>query len=97
MIFVGMQAAKICLPCVVDAAMVQNTCNSLSSYFCYQDFSCDTLCCSHAFDKKILNIIIAENSYCMRKMLRRVPKGPWLCEECKFAEETDNQKQGKAD
>ncbi|KAM1029899.1 hypothetical protein FF1_042264 [Malus domestica] len=36
----------------------------------------------------------AEHIYCMRKMLRRVPKGPWLCEECKFAEETDNQKQG---
>ncbi|KAM2731068.1 hypothetical protein EV1_002240 [Malus domestica] len=36
----------------------------------------------------------AEHIYCMRKMLRRVPKGPWLCEECKFTEETDNQKQG---
>ncbi|KAK9914729.1 hypothetical protein M0R45_038488 [Rubus argutus] len=35
----------------------------------------------------------AEHVYCMRKMLRRVPKGDWLCEECKFAEETDNQKQ----
>ncbi|PQM39489.1 uncharacterized protein Pyn_25375 [Prunus yedoensis var. nudiflora] len=36
----------------------------------------------------------AEHIYCMRKMLRRVPKGQWLCEECKFAEEADNQKQG---
>lgn len=96
MIFVGMQVEKICLPCVVGAVMVQNTCNSLSSYFCCQDFSCDILC-SDAFDQNFLNIIIAESSYCMRKMLRRVPKGPWLCEECKFAEETDNQKQGKAD
>ncbi|XP_062001165.1 protein PARALOG OF AIPP2 isoform X1 [Rosa rugosa] len=36
----------------------------------------------------------AEHIYCMRKMLRRVPKGDWLCEECKFTEQTENQKQG---
>lgn len=43
------------------------------------------------------NIDSSKISYCMRKMLRRVPKGDWLCEECKFAEETDNQKQGIVD
>lgn len=46
---------------------------------------------------KICNIGSSKISYCMRKMLRRVPKGDWLCEECKFAEETDNQKQGIVD
>ncbi|KAL5568287.1 hypothetical protein UlMin_024862 [Ulmus minor] len=35
----------------------------------------------------------AEHTYCMRKMLKSVPRGNWLCEECKFAEETNNQKQ----
>ena len=28
-------------------------------------------------------------------MLQKVPEGDWLCEECKFAEESENQKQGK--
>ncbi|KAF5450617.1 hypothetical protein F2P56_030950 [Juglans regia] len=37
----------------------------------------------------------AEHTYCMRKMLRKVPEGDWLCEECKSAEEdSENQKQG---
>ena len=31
----------------------------------------------------------------MREMLQKVPEGDWLCEECKFAEESENQKQGK--
>ncbi|XP_050385858.1 uncharacterized protein LOC126802292 isoform X2 [Argentina anserina] len=35
----------------------------------------------------------AEHIYCMRKMLRRVPKSDWLCEECKFTEQIENQKQ----
>nr|XP_011470119.1 PREDICTED: uncharacterized protein LOC101314703 isoform X3 [Fragaria vesca subsp. vesca] len=35
----------------------------------------------------------AEHIYCMRKKLWRVPKGDWFCEECKFAEQTENQKQ----
>ncbi|XP_065627578.1 ASI1-immunoprecipitated protein 2-like [Quercus suber] len=30
----------------------------------------------------------------MREMLQKVPEGDWLCEECKFAEESENQKQG---
>ncbi|XP_050253362.1 uncharacterized protein LOC126699527 isoform X3 [Quercus robur] len=36
----------------------------------------------------------AEHTYCMREMLQKVPEGDWLCEECKFAEESENQKQG---
>ncbi|KAJ8761697.1 hypothetical protein K2173_004473 [Erythroxylum novogranatense] len=34
----------------------------------------------------------AEHIYCMREMLRKLPEGDWLCEECKLTEETDNQK-----
>eukprot|EP00258_Populus_trichocarpa_P023393 XP_024439412.1 uncharacterized protein LOC7465630 isoform X3 [Populus trichocarpa] len=34
----------------------------------------------------------AEHTYCMRDMLQKVPEGDWLCEECKLAEETENQK-----
>ncbi|KAK4791597.1 hypothetical protein SAY86_032010 [Trapa natans] len=30
----------------------------------------------------------AEHTYCMREMLQKVPEGDWLCEECKFSEET---------
>lgn len=30
----------------------------------------------------------------MREMLEKVPEGDWLCEECKSAEENENQKQG---
>ena len=37
------------------------------------------------------------NSYCMREMLEKVPEGDWLCEECKCAEETANQKLGKCE
>ncbi|KAK8588877.1 hypothetical protein V6N12_023289 [Hibiscus sabdariffa] len=36
----------------------------------------------------------AEHTYCMREMLRKVPEGDWLCEECKLVEETETQKQG---
>ncbi|KAG8647945.1 uncharacterized protein LOC110622611 isoform X4 [Manihot esculenta] len=36
----------------------------------------------------------AEHTYCMREMLQKVPEGDWLCEECKLAEETENQRQG---
>lgn len=35
----------------------------------------------------------AEHTYCMRKMLRKVPGSNWMCEECKFAEEINTQKQ----
>ncbi|XP_062119700.1 protein PARALOG OF AIPP2-like isoform X2 [Humulus lupulus] len=35
----------------------------------------------------------AEHTYCMRKMLRKVPGSNWMCEECKFAEEINSQKQ----
>ena len=33
----------------------------------------------------------------MREMLQNLPEGDWLCEECKLAEESGNQKQGKAE
>ncbi|KAF5442581.1 hypothetical protein F2P56_035223 [Juglans regia] len=36
----------------------------------------------------------AEHTYCMREMLQKLPEGDWLCEECKSAEESENQKQG---
>ncbi|KAK9271648.1 hypothetical protein L1049_002011 [Liquidambar formosana] len=39
----------------------------------------------------------AEHTYCMREMLDKVPEGQWLCEECKFAEETEKQKQDKVE
>ncbi|XP_038900804.1 uncharacterized protein LOC120087877 isoform X2 [Benincasa hispida] len=35
----------------------------------------------------------AEHTYCMRERLDEVPEGDWLCEECKSAEENENQKQ----
>ncbi|KAG2701227.1 hypothetical protein I3760_06G034700 [Carya illinoinensis] len=35
----------------------------------------------------------AEHTYCMREMLQKLPEGDWLCEECKSAEESENQKQ----
>ncbi|PON49500.1 Zinc finger, FYVE/PHD-type [Trema orientale] len=35
----------------------------------------------------------AEHTYCMRKMLRKVPGSNWMCEECKFAEEINSRKQ----
>ncbi|CAL0329392.1 unnamed protein product [Lupinus luteus] len=34
----------------------------------------------------------AEHIYCMRQKLEKVPEGNWLCEECKYAEETENQR-----
>ncbi|XP_027911013.1 uncharacterized protein LOC114169861 isoform X3 [Vigna unguiculata] len=34
----------------------------------------------------------AEHTYCMREMLVKLPEGDWLCEECKCAEETTNQR-----
>ncbi|XP_061352506.1 protein PARALOG OF AIPP2-like isoform X2 [Gastrolobium bilobum] len=34
----------------------------------------------------------AEHTYCMRERLQKVPEGDWLCEECKYAEETANQR-----
>ncbi|KAJ0244584.1 Uncharacterized protein HA466_0191990 [Hirschfeldia incana] len=37
----------------------------------------------------------AEHTYCMRVMLKKVPAGDWLCEECKFAEQAENQKRDK--
>lgn len=33
----------------------------------------------------------------MRERLNAVPEGDWQCEECKFAEEAEKQKQGKAE
>ncbi|GAB2264936.1 hypothetical protein Dimus_000007 [Dionaea muscipula] len=39
----------------------------------------------------------AEHTYCMRDMLDKVPDGNWLCEECKFNEETEKQKRGPSE
>ncbi|KAK6936505.1 hypothetical protein RJ641_033535, partial [Dillenia turbinata] len=39
----------------------------------------------------------AEHTYCMREMLLKVPEGYWLCEECKFEEEIENQRQDKCE
>ncbi|KAK3447482.1 hypothetical protein EUGRSUZ_A02991 [Eucalyptus grandis] len=36
----------------------------------------------------------AEHTYCMREMLQKVPEGDWVCEECKSADENENQKPG---
>ena len=33
----------------------------------------------------------------MREMLQKVPEGNWLCEECKYAEETENQRIGNSE
>ncbi|KAJ8554166.1 hypothetical protein K7X08_024844 [Anisodus acutangulus] len=38
----------------------------------------------------------AEHTYCMRKMLQKVPEGDWMCEECKFDEEMKNRKEDKS-
>ncbi|CAN4089362.1 unnamed protein product [Withania somnifera] len=38
----------------------------------------------------------AEHTYCMRKMLKKVPEGDWMCEECKFDEEMKNRKEDKS-
>lgn len=35
----------------------------------------------------------AEHTYCMHEMLDKVPEGDWICEECKFNEELEAQKQ----
>ncbi|KAK7258172.1 hypothetical protein RIF29_32675 [Crotalaria pallida] len=34
----------------------------------------------------------AEHIYCMRQKLEKVPEGIWLCEECEYAEDTENQR-----
>ncbi|XP_019092796.1 PREDICTED: dentin sialophosphoprotein-like isoform X3 [Camelina sativa] len=56
---------------------------------------CDT--CGDAGREDLLAICSrcsdgAEHTYCMRVMLKKVPKGDWLCEECKFAEEAEKKK-----
>ncbi|KAK4362773.1 hypothetical protein RND71_018014 [Anisodus tanguticus] len=38
----------------------------------------------------------AEHTYCMRKMLQKVPEGDWMCEECKFDEEMKNRYEDKS-
>ncbi|PKA53123.1 Methyl-CpG-binding domain-containing protein 9 [Apostasia shenzhenica] len=38
----------------------------------------------------------AEHTYCMRKMLDKVPEGDWLCEECKM-KEMENENVNKSD
>lgn len=37
----------------------------------------------------------AEHIYCMQQMLAKVPECNWLCEECKFADETEKNTQCK--
>ncbi|RVW20942.1 hypothetical protein CK203_110966 [Vitis vinifera] len=39
----------------------------------------------------------AEHTYCMREMLDKVPEGNWMCEECRFEKEIENQKQVKVE
>lgn len=39
----------------------------------------------------------AEHTYCMQKKLKELPEGDWLCEECKFKEETENQNADKSE
>ncbi|AAF26970.1 unknown protein [Arabidopsis thaliana] len=56
---------------------------------------CDT--CGDAGREDLLAICSrcsdgAEHTYCMRVMLKKVPKGYWLCEECKFAEKAEKHK-----
>ncbi|XP_023641528.1 uncharacterized protein LOC17892999 isoform X2 [Capsella rubella] len=56
---------------------------------------CDT--CGDAGREDLLAICSrcsdgAEHTYCMRVMLKKVPKGDWLCEECKFAEVAEKKK-----
>lgn len=48
------------------------------------------------FSGQFLTVLLLSISYCMREMLKKVPEGDWLCEECKFAEESESQKQGEA-
>lgn len=48
-----------------------------------------------AYSVLINNVIGIHYSYCMREMIQKIPEGDWLCEECKFAEETEKQKQGR--
>nr|GMD02415.1 uncharacterized protein LOC109194010 [Ipomoea batatas] len=37
----------------------------------------------------------AEHTYCMREMLEKAPEGDWLCEECKYEQDMETQKQNK--
>ena len=102
MIFVGMQVVRKSLLYVVGAAMVQSTRKHKQSSIC---ISCLAGFVGSLFSvvltykllfKMFLNTLLLPISYCMREMLQKVPEGDWLCEECKFAEESENQKQGKA-
>lgn len=49
------------------------------------------------FSTLVMQLCFSLLSYCMRERLNEVPEGDWLCEECKFAEEAEKQKQGKAE
>ncbi|KAF8096890.1 hypothetical protein N665_0299s0050 [Sinapis alba] len=56
---------------------------------------CDT--CGDAGREDLLAICSrcsdgAEHTYCMRVMLKKVPAGDWLCEECKFSEQAEKRK-----
>ncbi|WOL06297.1 hypothetical protein Cni_G15029 [Canna indica] len=39
----------------------------------------------------------AEHTYCMRIMLKKVPEGEWLCEECQLKEEIERKRLNKAE
>lgn len=45
--------------------------------------------------KKIF--LLLSISYCMREMLDKVPEGNWMCEECRFEKEMENQRQVKVE
>lgn len=34
----------------------------------------------------------AEHTYCMRKMMRKIPEGDWLCEECQLNDDAERKK-----
>ena len=105
MIFAGMQVERICLLYVVGALTVQNTRKNIQPFiyiFSWQPklvifFFSLLLSYIALFRAQVLTWLLLLISYCMRDMLQKVPEGDWLCEECKLVEETENQKQGKAE
>lgn len=87
MISVEMQGGRICLLCVVNAVMGQNTREpSKYLYSCYP--------CNFAISVFIM-MIVWYLRYCMREMLDKVPEGDWLCEECKTLEQAEKRRQEK--
>ena len=87
------------MPYVVGAQMVQNTCKNIQLLSIYSAGNPKWLFLflSYQLLHHILTWLLLLISYCMREMLQKLPEGDWLCEECKLAEEAENQKQGKAE